>query len=108
MLFRSTNVFEALYKAQKSLKINIVDTRLIDIAIKFRQVNVFKKKQFEELILSILLDMDTLHSALLKNLNKFKKTLYSINEKEVAFEMIQEKIDGTINKIEKILKIQVN
>lgn len=103
-----TNVFEALYKAQKSLKINIVDTRLIDIAIKFRQVNVFKKKQFEELILSILLDMDTLHSALLKNLNKFKKTLYSVNEKEVAFEMIQEKIDGTINKIEKILKIQVN
>ena len=81
---------------------------MIDIAIKFRQVNVFKKKQFEELILSILLDMDTLHSALLKNLNKFKKTLYSINEKEVAFEMIQEKIDGTINKIEKILKIQVN
>ena len=102
-----TNVFDALYKAQKANKKILVDTRYLDIAVRFRAVKVISDKQFQKICeLLIAHDESSIFKMLTKKLGDFKEALIAAVSDEIARDVLYENIERIIEKLRATLIVK--
>lgn len=100
-----SNIFNALYKAQaKNRKIEI-DTRILDIALRYKNARAITETEFKN-ISKLIIDGES--SAVKKKLSDkidvFEKKLQEINADELGQDALIEKIKEQIDKTYKILQ----
>lgn len=106
--FLTTNVFDALYKAQKDLKKVVLDTRSLDIALRYRAVNAISDTELRDLMrLGIEGDEKKIEDRLFRKSKQLRAALQEQNQNEVASEIIFEKVEEVIIRLQKIYKKEV-
>ncbi len=100
-----SNIFDALYKAQKYNKAIIFDTRVLDIALRFRMAGVLTDREFKSLCKhGIANDGLKISKKLSSKLFALRVALEQANNAEIAKTIVIEKIEETLKKIESIFK----
>lgn len=100
-----SNIFNALYKAQaKNRKIEL-NTRILDIALRYKNANAITEREFKNILKAFLEEkISWIKNKLTNKVDVFREKLIEINAPELGQETIIEKIDEDINKIYKILQ----
>jgi hypothetical protein len=102
----STNVFDALYKAQKKNGTIYVDTRILDIIIRYKKVNAISQEEQNRLLLLFSKrDFKSISKQLLAKIENLRRKMIDLNKEELGQEIIFAKIDEKINKIKRVLEI---
>ena len=103
--FLKTNVFNALYKAQKALKRVSFDTRSLDIALRFRLANAISDTELRNFMrLGLEIDERKIEARLYKKSKQLRETLREQNKDEIASEVIFDKIEEIISLLQKIYR----
>ena len=106
--YLTTNVFDALYKAQKDLKKIIFDTRCLDIALRYRTANAISDTELRNIMrLGIEGDEKKIETRLYKKSKQLRDTLREQNQDEIAGEVILEKIEEIIDLLQKVYRKDV-
>lgn len=106
--FLSTNVFDALYKAQKELKKIVLDTRSLDIALRYRTANAISDTEFKNIMrLGLEGDEKKIEVRLYQKSKQLRETLREQNEDEIASEIILDKIEEIITLLQKVYRKEV-
>lgn len=100
-----SNIFNALYKAQaKNRKIEL-NTRILDIALRYRNANAVTEREFKNILKTFLEEnISFIKKKLISKLDVFQEKLIEINASELGQETLIEKIDEDVNKVYKILQ----
>lgn len=103
-----TNVFDALYKAQKSLKKIVLDTRSLDIALRYRTANAISDTELKNIMrLGLECDEKKIEARLYQKSKQLREALREQNEDEVAGEVILDKIEEIIVLLQKVYRKEV-
>ena len=106
--YLKTNVFSALYKAQKLLKKIVLDTRSLDIALRFKMANAISDTELRNILrLGIEADERRIEARLFKKSKQLRETLQVQNEEEIASEIIFDKIEEIISLLQKVFRKEV-
>jgi len=104
----TTNVFDALYKAQKDLKKVVLDTRSLDIALRYRTASAISDTELKNIMrLGLECDEKKIEVRLYNKSRQLRKTLREQNEDEIAGEVILDKIEEIITLLQKIYRKEV-
>ncbi len=104
----NTNVFDALYKAQKDLKKIMLDTRSLDIALRYRKANAISDTELKNIMrLGFECDEIKIETRLYKKSKQLREVLREQNQNEIAGEIIFDKIEEIINLLQKIYRKEV-
>lgn len=100
-----SNIFNALYKVQDKNKNVVFDTRILDIASRYKKARAISDKDFENILLSFAKnDMPSIKKKLLAKLGIFKTKLIELNQAELGQDIISESIDRDVVKMINILQ----
>lgn len=103
-----TNIFDALYKAQKKNRNIIKDTRILDIAIRYKEVGALSDDTYCEIIKEFLADnINSVKTMLYDKAELFRKKLIAVNSEELGQEVLLEKINKDVDKIKTILTLNL-
>lgn len=103
-----TNIFDALYKAQKKNRNIIKDTRILDIAIRYKEVGALSDDIYCEIIKEFLADnINSVKTMLYDKAELFRKRLIAVNSEELGQEVLLEKINKDVDKIKSILTLNL-
>ncbi len=106
--YLKTNVFDALYKAQKALKKIVLDTRSLDIALRFKLANAISDTELRKIMrLGLEGDEKKIEARLYQKSKQLRETLREQNEDEIASEVILDKIEETISLLQKVYRKEV-
>ncbi|MFT9055626.1 MAG: hypothetical protein ABF449_03225 [Ethanoligenens sp.] len=106
--YMTTNVFDALYKAQKDLKKIVLDTRSLDIALRYRTANAISDTELKNIMrLGLEFDEKKIETRLFKKSKQLRETLREQNENEIACEVILDKVEKIIAQLQKIYRKEV-
>ena len=106
--YMKTNVFEALYKAQKSMKNIVFDTRCLDIALRYKKANAISAGELRNIMcLGMAGDEKKIEARLFQKTKQLRKTLYKQNQNEIAGEIIYDKIDEIVDLLQKVYRKEV-
>jgi len=106
--YLTTNVFDALYKAQKDLKKVVLDTRSLDIALRYRTANAISDTELKNIMrLGLECDEKKIEARLYKKSKQLRKTLREQNKDEIAGEIIFDKIEKIITLLQKVYRKEV-
>lgn len=106
--YLTTNVFDALYKAQKDLKKIVLDTRSLDIALRYRTANAISDTELKNIMrLGLECDEKKIEARLYQKSKQLKETLRDQNVDEIAGEVIFDKIDEIITLLQKVYRKEV-
>ncbi|MCL2301502.1 MAG: radical SAM protein [Firmicutes bacterium] len=106
--YLATNIFDALYKAQKELKRMALDTRSLDIALRYRKANAISATELRNIMrLGIEGDERKIEERLFQKSKKLKEALREHNQNEIAGEIIFDKIEDTIERLQKVYRREV-
>lgn len=106
--YMTTNVFDALYKAQKDLKRIVFDTRSLDIALRYRMANAISDTELKNIMrLALECDENRIESRLYKKSKQLRETLRDQNANEIAGDVILDKIEEVITLLQKVYRKQV-
>jgi len=106
--YLKTNVFDALYKAQKALKKIVLDTRSLDIALRFKLANAISDTELRNIMrLGLEGDEKKIEARLYQKSKQLRETLREQNEDEIASEVILDKIEETISLLQKVYRKEV-
>jgi hypothetical protein len=106
--FLTTNVFDALYKAQKDLNNVVLDTRSLDIALRYRMANAISDIELKNIMrLGLEFNENKIETRLYQKSKKLKVALLERNANETAGEVIFEKIEVIIALLQKVYKKEV-
>jgi hypothetical protein len=106
--FLKTNIFDALYKAQKALKRVIFDTRSLDVALRFRLANAISSTELRNIMkLGLEVDEQKIEARLYKKSKRLLETLQKQNEDEIASDVIFDKIGEIISLLQRIYRKEV-
>jgi len=101
----SSNIFDALFKAQKENKSIILDTRALDIALRYRQAGVLSIAEYKNLCKASLAgEEQKVLKKLRVKLPALRDALAQANDEEIAKTIVIEKIEETLGKIEAVFK----
>ncbi|MCL2796824.1 MAG: hypothetical protein FWD58_02050, partial [Firmicutes bacterium] len=101
----SSNIFDALYKAQNDNKTILFDTRVLDIALRFRAAGVLSDTEYRNLCkASMTGDGLKVSKKLTAKLSALRNALKQANNEEIAKTIVIEKIEETLKKIEVVFK----
>lgn len=103
--FPATNIFNAIYKAEIKNRNMLIDTRIIEIAIRFKDTCSISKDEFI-CVLNYLCDNNTLAAKKLLSLHlkDLENNLYKLINDEVGSESVKYMIKNNIEEIGKILQ----
>lgn len=103
-----TNIFDALYKAQKKNRNIIKDTRILDIAIRYKEVGALSDNEYSEIIREFLADnINSIKIMLYDKAELFRNKLVAVNSEELGQEVLLEKINKDVDKIKSILTLNL-
>ena len=106
--YLTTNVFDALYKAQKDLKRIVLDTRSLDIALRYRMANAITDTELKNIMrLGLECDEKRIETRLYQKSKQLRETLQEQNADEIASEVIIEKIEEIIALLQKVYRKEV-
>lgn len=106
--YLTTNVFDALYKAQKDLNKIALDTRSLDIALRFRKANAISNTELNNIMrLGLEYDDKKIQVRLYQKSKQLKETLCAQNSDEIACEVIIDKIEEVIALLQKVYRKEV-
>lgn len=101
--YLTTNVFNALYKAQKQLKKVVLDTRSLDIALRYRKANAISDIELRNIMrLGLEGDEKKIEARLYQKARQLREALREQNQKEIAVEVILDKIEEIIALLQKV------
>ena len=100
-----SNIFQAIYKVQQKTKNILLDTRILDFAIRYRVADVISGRELKE-VFSMFCNENIafIKKKLLDKLDLFQQKLLSKTEKEIGREVIKENIESEINTIYRVLQ----
>ncbi|GFH63340.1 MAG: radical SAM domain protein [Candidatus Desulfovibrio kirbyi] len=82
--YLTTNVFDALYKAQKELKKVVFDTRCLSTAIRYKVTNAISDSEFRNIMrLGLEADEKKIEMRLYKKYKQIRETLREQNQDEI-------------------------
>ena len=100
------NIFEALYKIQLKNKNILLDTRILDFALRFKSVGAITDRELKNIFKAFSEEnIFFIKQKLLKKLEVFKEKLILLNQEEVGEDIINENIEKDINKIYSVLQV---
>ena len=106
--YLKTNVFDALYKAQKVLNKIVFDTRSLDISLRFRLANAISDIELQNIMrLGMEADAQKIEVRLYRKSKRLRKTLREQNVEEIASDIVFEKIDEIIIMLQKVYRREV-
>jgi len=106
--YLTTNVFNALYKAQKDLKKIVLDTRSLDIALRFRSANAISDTELRNIMrLGLEGDEKKIEARLHQKSKQLRETLREHNKDDIAGEVILDKIEEIIALLQKVYRKDV-
>lgn len=106
--YMTTNIFDALYKAQKDLKKIVLDTRGLDIALRYRMANAISDTELKNIMrLGLELDEKKIEACLYQKSKQLRETLREQNADEIASEVILDKIEQIISMLQKVYRKEV-
>ena len=101
----NSNIFDALYKMQAKRKNILMDTRIIDFAIRYRKIGVLDNNEFKSLLqMFIQEEIFNFKEILLSKLDQFKEAIINMNLQEIGQSIISNEIETEIDNIKKILE----
>jgi hypothetical protein len=106
--YLATNVFDALYKAQKDLKKIYFDTRSLDIALRYRKASAISDTELRNIMrLGLEGNEKKIESRLYQKSKQLRETLRNENHDEIAGEVILDKIEEIIALLQKVYRKDV-
>ena len=100
-----SNIFDALYKIQAKNKNILMDTRILDFAIRYKKVGAISNRELKNIFNSFNAEnISFIKKKLFDKLDVFKEKLFLINEEELGKEIIKEKIEKETNIICSVLQ----
>ena len=106
--YLTTNVFDALYKAQKELKKILLDTRSLDIALRYRKSNAISDTELRSIMrLALEGNEKKIEARLFQKSKQLREALLQQNQDEIGGEVILDKIEETITLLQKVYRKEV-
>jgi hypothetical protein len=106
--YMTTNIFDALYKAQKDLKKIVLDTRCLNIALRYRMANAISDTELKNIMrLGLEFDEKKIEDLLYQKSKQLRETLREQNADEIAGEVIFDKIEQIITMLQKVYRKEV-
>jgi hypothetical protein len=100
-----TNVFDALYKAQKALNKVVLDTRSLDIALRFKIAKAISDTELRNIMrLGLEGDEKKIKARLYQKSKLLRKTLGEPIKDEIASDVMPEKIEEIISLLQKVYR----
>lgn len=100
------NIFYALYKIQSKNKNILLDTRILDFAVRYKKVEAISSKELKNIFNAFAEEnMFFIKKKLLEKLDVFKQKLFFINKEELGEEIIKENIEKDTSKIYSVLQL---
>jgi hypothetical protein len=100
-----SNIFDALYKIQAKNKNILMDTRILDFAVRYNKVGAISNRELKNIFNSFNEEnISFIKKKLFDKLDVFKEKLFLINEEELGKEIIKENIEKETNKICSVLQ----
>lgn len=107
--YLSSNVFVALYKAQKELKRVIFDTRGLAIALRLRKANAISETELKSLMrLGLERDEKTIKTRLYQKSNQLREALNDQNPDEIVGGVTLHAIEEIIGLLQKVYRKKVS
>jgi len=104
----TTNVFDALFKAQKELKKIVFDTRSLDIALRYKKANAISDTELRNIMrLGLEGNEKKIEDRLYKKSKQLRATLCEQNQNEIAGDIILDKIEEIITLLQKVYRKEV-
>ena len=99
------NIFSALYKVQIELKSMFLDTRILDIAIRYHEAGTVSDRELKNIFTTFINGrIDPIKKKLIDKINDFNCKLLEITSEEIGSEVIKQNVEEEINKVFKILQ----
>lgn len=106
--YLETNVFDALYKAQKELKKVVFDTRSLDIALRFKAAKAISDTEIRNFMrLGLEGNEKKIEIRLYQKSRQLREALCQQNEDEIASEIILDRIEEIISLLQKVYRKEV-
>lgn len=106
--YLTTNIFDALYKAQKELKKILIDTRSLDIALRYRRANAISDTELRNIMrLGLEGNEKKIEARLFQKSKQLREALRQKNQDEIAGEVILDKIEEIIALLQKVYRKDV-
>lgn len=106
--YLETNIFDALYKAQKGLKKILFDTRSLDIALRYRKANAISDTELRNIMrLGLECNEKKIEARLFQKSKKLREALLLQNQHEIGGEVILDKIEEIITLLQKVYRKEV-
>ena len=106
--YLETNVFDALYKAQKDLKKTFLDTRSLDIALRYRKANAISDTELRNIMrLGLEGNEKKIEARLFLKSKQLREALRQQNQDEIAGDVILDKIEEIITLLQKVYRKEV-
>lgn len=100
-----SKVFDAVYKIQAKNKKILMDTRILDFAIRYKNVGAITAKEEKQIFKAFNEEnISYIKRMLLERNDKFREELYLLNQNESAWEIVKENIDKESEKICSVLQ----
>jgi hypothetical protein len=97
-----------MYKAQKDLKKIVLDTRSLDIALRYRTTNAISDTELRNIMrLGIEGDEKKIELRLYQKSKQLREVLRNQNQDEIAGEVILDKIEEIIALLQKVYRKEV-
>lgn len=99
------NIFSALYKAQTELKKIYLDTRILDIAIRYYEVGAVSNRELNDIFNNFVNGRIThIKKKLMGKIDDFNQKLLEITSGEIGSEVIKQNVEKETNKVYNILQ----
>jgi hypothetical protein len=106
--YLETNIFDALYKAQKELKKVLFDTRSLDIALRYRKANAISDTELRNIMrLGLEGNEKKIEARLFQKSKQLREALLLQNQDEIGGEVILDKIEEIITLLQKVYRKEV-
>ena len=100
-----SNIFDALYKIQAKNKKVLLDTRILDFAVRYKKVGAISEREFKNMFKAFCEEkISSIKKKLLDKIDLFREKLIAINQNEVGEDIIKENIAKETNKICSVLQ----
>lgn len=102
---KKSNIFDALYRIQAKNKHVLLDTRILDFAVRYKNVGAITDRELKNIFNAFVEEkISFIKRKLLDKLNAFKEQLILLNQDELGEDIIKENIEKDTSKICSVLQ----
>lgn len=102
---KKSNIFDTLYKIQAKNKHVLLDTRILDFAVRYKNAGAITDRELKNIFNAFVEEkISFIKRKLLDKLNAFKEQLILLNQDELGEDIIKENIEKETSKICSVLQ----